>query len=317
VRVLQNTQTRRVGGVSFGPGSALVAGGSGGYDLWDLTTASHTFIPSHSVSYLFGCVYDPLGRWVYVSDYQGGFRFLPLDGGKGPPIPGDPDERHVREFDLTPDGTRLVLSRGGYGSNRVECWGVSRAKSLRLLWSIRDGKAVKPGAPYRSNESTGTTDGIAISPDGTAIAAAEISPARPTYHLVLRDGATGRSVAVLGKLETDFQGRLAFTPDGDAVFAHDKRVLERWDVTTGRQTGQLTAPGRAYFQGLAVHPSGRLVITVSGDGQARYWDATDLSPIRALKWGVGKLHSVGVSPDGALAAAGGDKGQVVIWDVEV
>jgi WD40 repeat protein len=55
---------------------------------------------------------------------------------------------------------------------------------------------------------------------------------------------------------------------------------------------------------------------VSGDGLARYWNPADLSLVRVLQWGVGKLHSVAVSPDGTLAAAGGDEGQVVVWDVE-
>jgi hypothetical protein len=60
-----------------------------------------------------------------------------------------------------------------------------------------------------------------------------------------------------------------------------------------------------------------VLVTASGDGQARYWDAADLSLIRGLKWGVGKLHAVAVSQDGAVAAAGGDKGQVVVGDVDV
>jgi hypothetical protein len=59
VRLLQNSVTRPVGGVSFGPGGdTLVAGGSGAYDVWDLTDSSHSFISSHAVQYLFGCVQD-------------------------------------------------------------------------------------------------------------------------------------------------------------------------------------------------------------------------------------------------------------------
>ena len=56
---------------------------------------------------------------------------------------------------------------------------------------------------------------------------------------------------------------------------------------------------------------------MSGDGQARYWDPVDLALVRSIKCQAGKLHSVAISPVGNLAAAGGDKGQVVLWDVEV
>jgi WD40 repeat protein len=176
---------------------------------------------------------------------------------------------------------------------------------------------VDPDAPYLLNEAACTVDGVAISPDSSVVATAETWPNRTSYHLVLRDGGTGRSVADLGELATGFKVRLAFAADGRALFAHDERVLERWDLAAGRRTGQLSAPGRAYFQGLAMHPSGGLLVTVSGDGQARYWNPVDLSLVRTLKWGVGKLRAVGINQDGTLAAAGGEKGQVIIWDMEV
>ena len=97
MRILQNTAQRPVAGVSFGPGPTLVAGGGDGYDVWDLKRGSHVFLPSHAVKSLYGCVCDPDGRWIYVSDYRAGFRLLPL-AGEAPPVPGSPHERHVVSF---------------------------------------------------------------------------------------------------------------------------------------------------------------------------------------------------------------------------
>src|SRR5215469_6981830 len=104
MRLLRNTKTRPISGVSFGPdGLTLVAGGSGGFDLWNLKSSSRKYFPSHSVQYLYGCVYHPFGRWVYLADYIGGFRFLSLDG-KTRTVPGSSHQRHVTTFDITTEG---------------------------------------------------------------------------------------------------------------------------------------------------------------------------------------------------------------------
>ena len=79
---------------------------------------------------------------------------------------------------------------------------------------------------------------------------------------------------------------------------------------------RLARPGRAHFQGLAVHPTGRFFTTVARDGVVRYWDVAVLKPICTLAWDVGGLRSIAFSPDGLLAAAGSDTGTVVVWDVD-
>jgi WD40 repeat protein len=321
MRLLQNTHARPITGLSFAPGgTSLVAGGSGGFEVWDLTASFHSFIPWHSVQYLYGCVYDPLGRWIYVSDYRSGFRLLPLAGGKVQPVPGSRLERHVISFDLTPDGRQLVMSRGGAGLNRVECWDVHRTGKFVAAWSIRDGEPVSPDEPYLLNQATWFSNGIAIRRDGRMVATAESrrgGTLGDAPFVVLRDGVNGNSLAELGRSATNYEIRLAFAPDGGSLYTWAGRVLERWDLAAGKLARRISTPGRANLRGLVVLPSGQLVITVSGDGLARYWEPVDLSPIQALKWKVGKLHSLAVSHDGMLAAAGGEKGQVVVWDVDV
>jgi hypothetical protein len=211
------------------------------------------------------------------------------------------------------------MSRGGAGSNRVECWEVRPDGTFAAVWSLRDGEPVAPHEPYLLNQADWSTNAVAVGPGGRAVVAAESRSSGTTGVqplVVLRDGNTGRAAADLGRSDTSFDARLAVAPDGSAAFAWDDRVVERWDLSAGRRTGRVAAPGRAYFRGLTLHPLGRAIVSVSGDGLARYWNPADLSLVRVLQWGVGKLHSVAVSPDGTLAAAGGDEGQVVVWDVE-
>ncbi len=312
--VLQNTVRRPIGGLSFAPDGRLVAGGSGGFDIWNLATRSATHHKSHAEKYLFGLAADPLGRWVYVSDSLGGFRFLPLDAESLPMMPGSRYSRHVRSFDVSADGSRVVVSRGGAGANRIEFW--DAGTGLDGVWSLADGRPVPFDEPYYLNSTGWNISSVAVNGNGSRIADFESGAARVAGRVGLRDGSDGNKLGDLGFTDASFQGELAFAPGGTSLFVWDQQLLERWDLAAGVRSHVRKSPGRAYFTGFAVHPGGRFVLTAGGDGLVRFWDADTLEPGRVMKWGIGKLHAVAVSPDGLLAAAGGEKGQVVVWDLD-
>jgi WD40 repeat protein len=46
-------------------------------------------------------------------------------------------------------------------------------------------------------------------------------------------------------------------------------------------------------------------------------DTVTWKMVRAFDWDVGRLRSIAFSPDGMLAATGGDKGKIVVWDVDL
>jgi WD40 repeat protein len=49
----------------------------------------------------------------------------------------------------------------------------------------------------------------------------------------------------------------------------------------------------------------------------KLYDTTSWKVAQAFNWDIGRLRSVAFSPDGMLAAAGGEKGKIVVWDVDL
>jgi WD40 repeat protein len=319
--LLQNTLVKSVLGVSFGPGGrTLAAGGSGGFDVWDLDAETNTHVPAPPTNALYALVHDPLGRWLYHSDPRNGGRIIDLPAGEARRFPGDPYEHHVLGVAAARDGRLVAISRGGAMTNRLECWRIGREGQFRPAWSAVDGKVLKSCQQVTIHQGGWFIRAVAVSADGRKVAAVESRPGQKrvqeNHVLVLRDAATGALRAELGQLPLSLGFGMLFTPDGERVIGWEERWLQIRATTADALLGELTPPGPTNFRGLAVHPSGRFFATASGDGQARFWDPDTLQPVEAFKWGIGKLHSVAFSPDGMLAAAGGDKGQVVVWDVE-
>jgi WD40 repeat protein len=74
---------------------------------------------------------------------------------------------------------------------------------------------------------------------------------------------------------------------------------------------------RKEFTGLAFHPSGRYLAATSNDATVKYYETATWQVARSFGWDIGRQRSVAFSPDGMLAAVGGDKGKIVVWDVDL
>lgn len=74
---------------------------------------------------------------------------------------------------------------------------------------------------------------------------------------------------------------------------------------------------RKHFTALAFHPSGRYLAATSNDETVKLYDTTTWEVARTFTWDIGRMRSIAFSHDGTLAAAGGDSGKVVVWDVDL
>jgi WD40 repeat protein len=108
--------------------------------------------------------------------------------------------------------------------------------------------------------------------------------------------------------------RVAFAPDGSLLAGVVGKAVGVWAADTG-EARHLLKGHAAQVNDLAFTPDGRRVLSVSHDGSARVWDLAAGGEARTFAWGVGKLTAVAVAPDGLTAAAGGERGHIVTWDL--
>jgi WD40 repeat protein len=134
-------------------------------------------------------------------------------------------------------------------------------------------------------------------------------------RMALVDIKTGRERV---KIETGPRydsSALGWSPDGELLLHAAGPVLS---IRDGKDLSEKTAlrQEKRYFLDFAFQPGGRLLATVSKDEHVRLWDTNSWKETRAYTWEIGGLRCVDFSPDGLLAAAAGDKGGIVVWDVE-
>ena len=222
--------------------------------------------------------FAPVGGWV-ASVQHGRLWF---DNAAEPAVPQDLPGPFAGGVALSPDGKRLVATRGGANQGKLACWD---------LPAFRPTVGFDFLEPFRR---------LAFSPNGQFLAG--IWP----YGFVLRFAASGgldvqhpsRAVGRRRAGPTDPVGFVSFTRDsGTCAFGWDGefRVL---DIATG--TSKKARPVEAPFRDAAFTGSGRHLATVEDTGRLKLWDATTWQVAREYDWGCGPLTCVAFTANGRL-----------------
>jgi hypothetical protein len=207
------------------------------------------------------------------------------------------------DCERTPDGRLLLLITG---DTQEEMQGRFSCRALEAptvpLWSGQT-----PAYLYTRP---------LILADGARFVLFEWLPSRDSVALVTRDLATGAVVAE--SRQPDRYHDPVASHDGRWIAARDgnRALVYHGENFAGRPI-LLQNDNRKEFTGLAFHPSGRYLAATSNDATVKLYDTTTWTVAKVFTWEIGRLRSVAFSPDGMLAAAGSDRGKVIVWDFDL
>jgi WD40 repeat protein len=218
-------------------------------------------------------------------------------------------------WELLADLERVAAYELAFGPGVTPVLAASSAYSAALWEDPGRPTGTKPRRPDRSIAPPHYSGVAALdfSPDGKLLVTST------KHDVILWNPATGKRLRTLRQGRTTYRGRVRFSPDGSKLaFCHGKWAEVR-SATDDAAPAVKVQAGTGRFPAVwAVNWSadGRGLLTASGDGIVRFWDAATGAELRSFDWGIGKLYCAAFSPDGLTCAACGEKGQVVVWDVD-
>jgi WD40 repeat protein len=203
---------------------------------------------------------------------------------------------------VSPDG-QTAITGGGDGSLH--------------FWDITQGAATQVFEEHQFRDLPHVT----LSPDGTqAVSIAWNSPNGEIDEAILWDTNT---LEVIHRLPGIFI-TAHFLPDGRSVilggivdYIDFQSQLVHWDIESGQELGRKRIPGSTFFYDLDVGSDGTSILFVDDSNVLYHYDIETLSEIETItlpkesEW----LQSVVFSPDGRSALAGGDAGDVILFDL--
>ena len=108
---------------------------------------------------------------------------------------------------------------------------------------------------------------------------------------------------------------LAWSRDGRLAWGIDEQLNITRPCTQEPVRSWHSSPGE--LTALCFSPESRLLLTGTGTGVCALHNSIVGQVSAMFDWGIGLIHSIAFSPDGLTCAAGGEHGQVVVWDVDV
>jgi WD40 repeat protein len=160
--------------------------------------------------------------------------------------------------------------------------------------------------------SRGHVAALDFSPDGRTLATST------AWRADLWEAATGRNLRSLRTGNVGNRGAVRFAPDGTRLAMAYAKWVEVREVVGDSPVVKVQAGTGRFPNVWAVSwtADGRAFLTAGNDGAVRLWDATTGAEQKTFDWGIGKLYCAAFSPDGLTCAACGEKGKVVVWDVD-
>jgi len=289
--------------IHFSPcGRRLYAGGIGVLAGWDLDRAGgKPAWVTEDGGFATRLAVSPCGRYVAGADDRCVLVWDLVRPGRAKWLAANRSGDHITDVAFTPDGSDLLTACID-GARGVRRWRVGTWRRL-------------PAVGLKS-----WCDGaLAVSPDGKTVATSDAARGRLAIKLWRYPGGTLRKTAA-----TDARiDRLLYSPDGSLLAAQDDwRRVRVWDARTLREVARYEPPAKKVrgkegeVTSLAFHPSGRVLAVASDAAAVAFLDTVTWRPLRAFDWRIGRVFGVTFSPDGALCAATGVKGRVVVWDVD-
>ncbi|MFH0903250.1 MAG: hypothetical protein V2A73_21685, partial [Pseudomonadota bacterium] len=274
--------------LSFSPdGSVLVSGGEDkSVRIWDTDSGRQNALLAGHHDAVMGVAFNPDGKAVASASHDRGVRFWDLSSGM------------VEE----------LLPRHG-----IQAWDVVISSDRKTIasvgsdWSVRlwDAQTFLSKGMLKGEAVLAT---IAISPDGTLVAAASESGIAYVW-----EKETSRLKARLSGHAGGIWG-MAFTPDGESLVTGGiDGTVRIWSLasTTGRVFANYGSP----VERLASSPDGGLLGIPTEAGLVFLADMANGEPRVVLRGHRGAVSVVRFAPDGRLAATSGFDGTVRTWDV--
>jgi WD40 repeat protein len=111
-------------------------------------------------------------------------------------------------------------------------------------------------------------------------------------------------------------GPTAFDPAGEVLAVAHGTKVDLWRFADAEAEAVELSGHKLPVWAVGFLHAGRTVQTASSDGTVRLWEAATGTERHRYDFGIGKVYSACFAPDGLTCAAGGEHGQVVIWDVD-